>query len=232
MALKKYKHLFFDLDRTLWDFERNSTETITDLLESLDLKNKNIGNAHDFLNVYKSKNQELWLAYRQGKISKDKLRQERFHQAFLHFELNDPELALHFNDKYVEICSSKPHLLPNAKEVLRYLDEHYMMHIITNGFVEAQYVKIKNTGLENYFKQVVVSDGLGYRKPDKRIFHHAMKLAGASQKDSLMIGDDYDADIVGARAIGIDQVYFKPMHEKPKEATFEITDLKELLEFL
>ena len=230
--MKKYKHLFFDLDRTLWDFERNSTETIKDLHGTLGLPSIMKANAHEFLEVYKIKNRQLWAEYRHGHITKDELRQERFHQAFLHFELNDPELALHFNDKYVEMCSAKPHLLPDTMEVLNYLDDHYMMHIITNGFVEAQQVKMKNTGLENYFKEVVVSDGLGYRKPDKRIFYHAMSLAGASQEVSLMIGDDYEADVLGARAIGMDQVYLRGKNEASKEATYEITELKELLEFL
>lgn len=230
--MKKYKHLFFDLDRTLWDFEKNSTETITDLHSSLELEKRNVAEASEFLRIYKIKNQELWMQYRHGKISKDKLRQERFHQAFLHFELNDPELALHFNDKYVEMCSSKPHLLPGTMDVLNYLDDKYFLHIITNGFIEAQAVKMKSTGLENYFKEVIVSDGLGYRKPDKRIFHHAMKLAGANQRDSLMIGDDYEADILGAKNIGMDQVYLRPETSPSKEATFEIAELKELLAFL
>jgi putative hydrolase of the HAD superfamily len=230
--VKKYKHLFFDLDRTLWDFERNSTETIMDLHEIHGLEDKNVGSASDFLEIYKIKNQDLWVKYRHGEISKNELRSERFHQAFLHYELNDPELALHFNDKYVEMCSSKPHLLDGTIEVLNYLDDKYFLHIITNGFVEAQSVKMKNTGLENYFKEVIVSDGLGYRKPDERIFYHAMELAGAKLEESLMIGDDYEADILGAKNIGMDQVYLRPIKEVSKEATFEITELKELLEFL
>lgn len=230
--MKKYKHLFFDLDRTLWDFDKNSTETIMDLHEIHGMESKNVGNAADFLEVYKVKNEALWVQYRHGKITKNELRQERFHQAFLHFELNDPELALHFNDKYVEMCSAKPHLLPGTIDVLNYLDDKYMLHIITNGFVEAQSVKMKNTGLENYFKEVIVSDGLGYRKPDERIFYHAMKLAGANKEESLMIGDDYQADIVGARKIGMDQVFLRPEKDILKEATFEISELKELLEIL
>lgn len=232
IALKNYEHIFFDLDRTLWDFERNSYETLFDLHQDLNLKDKNITAAEDFIQVYKSKNRDLWVLYRKGLISKDELRRERFHQALLHFNLNDPELAVHINDLYVANCSSKPHLLPHTKEVLDYLSKTYHLHIITNGFIEAQSVKMKSTGLENYFKAVIVSDGLGYRKPDKRIFHHALKLAGANQKNSLMIGDDYEADIIGARKVGMDQIFLNIDNQQNHKATFEVGNLLELKEIL
>ncbi len=226
--MKSYKHLFFDLDRTLWDFERNSSETIKDLHTHFELQDRKAHNPNEFIEVYKKKNAELWKEYRHGKITKDELRAERFHQAFLHFEINDPQLALKFNDHYVEMCSSKPHLLPNTLEILEYLDDKYFLHIITNGFIEAQSVKMKSSGLENYFKEVIVSDGLGYRKPDKRIFHHAMKLADANQRNSIMIGDDYEADILGAKAIGMDQIYITNDRSTEQTATHIITDLIEL----
>lgn len=230
--MSKYQHLFFDLDRTLWDFERNSKETVFDLFSQLQLENKMDCSAEDFLNIYQEKNAALWALYRDQKIDKQTLREERFFQAMQYFGLENKKLALEFNDAYVQTCSSKPHLLPYAHDVLNYLNDNYSLHIITNGFVEAQEVKMKNAGLENYFDVVIVSDGLGFRKPDKRIFHHALKSAQAKQKESLMIGDDYLADIVGAKKVGIDQAYLADSHNNQEKATYKIVNLLDLKQIL
>lgn len=226
--MKQYKHLFFDLDRTLWDFERNSHETIYELFFDLSINEKSGAEVDEFIRTYKEKNAELWEDYRDGRVTKDELRAERFNRALKEYDINDPKLALRFNDEYVKLCSSKPNLIPDALEVLNYLKPKYKLHIITNGFVEAQEVKIKNSGLESYFDVVVVSDGLGYKKPDKRIFYHALKLANATQNESVMIGDDYGPDVIGAKSIGMDQVYFTETIKGNEDATHVISELIEL----
>lgn len=230
--MKKYKHLFFDLDRTLWDFDKNSEEAISDLFDKHGLKLK-LGVDFDiFYQEYKGINHELWAVYRMGQITKDELRLQRFHNTFREFNYNNPVLALSFNDDYVALCSSKANLIPHSIEILDYLKPKYIMHVITNGFVEAQQVKIDNSGLAYYFDEIVVSDGLGYRKPDKRIFDYAFQKSGATAENSIMIGDDYGPDVLGAKGVGMDQIYFTKELQKDEEATFVIHSLLELKNIL
>ena len=198
--MKKYKHIFWDLDRTLWDFDRNSEEAISDLYLKHRLELKLEVEFKRFFHEYLAINHDLWDVYRKGNITKDELRLQRFHNTFQVFGYNDPVFALSFNDDYVALCSSKSNLIPHSKEVLDYLKPNYTMHVITNGFVEAQEVKIVNSGLDVYFDQVIVSDGLGYRKPDQRIFDYAFKKSGAIAENSIMIGDDYGPDVLGAKS--------------------------------
>ncbi|MBL4710752.1 MAG: YjjG family noncanonical pyrimidine nucleotidase [Flavobacteriales bacterium] len=230
--MKKYKHLFFDLDRTLWDFDRNSEEAICDLFNKHGLQLKLKVKFDVFYKEYKGKNHELWSVYRMGQITKDELRLQRFHHTFREFSYNDPVFALKFNDDYVALCSSKSNLMPYALEILDYLKPNYTMHIITNGFVEAQQVKIDKSGLDYYFNEVVVSDGLGYKKPDRRIFDYAMRVAGAKVDESIMIGDDYGPDIMGAKAVGMDQVFLTKKAEKNQGSTFVIHSLLDLKKIL
>lgn len=229
---RKYKHLFFDLDRTLWNFDRNSTEAILELFEYHQLDGKLQVGFDDFLKLYKIKNDELWVQYRNGKVQKDELRQQRFYRSFMAFGYDNAPLALQFNNDYVMASSSKKNLLEGANEMLDYLSKDYHLHIITNGFQEAQYRKLENCNIRNYFDAVVVSDGLGFKKPDQRIFHHAMKMANAKNANSLMIGDDYASDILGAKNVGIDQVYIDIERNNNKEATYTISKLIELKDIL
>lgn len=229
---KKYKHIFFDLDRTLWDFEKNSMEALSNLFDDYQLKERNIPLAEEFIKVYKRINSQLWVEYRDGKITKDELRKRRFHEAFLNYQLDEPDTALEFNDRYIEICTQKTHLIPGAVEVLEYLNNKYHLHIITNGFLETQEVKLEKTGIKDYFKAIIISDGLGYLKPDKRIFDYALKQAEAEIEDSVMIGDDYESDILGAKEIGMDQVYLQVEENDSRTATYKIADLQELIGIL
>lgn len=230
--MKKYKHIFWDLDRTLWDFDKNSEEAIRDLYSKRKLQQKLGVPFSDFYAEYIQINHGLWAAYRKGEVTKDELRLRRFHHSMEKFEYSDSVFALSFNDDYVALCSSKSNLITHSLEVLDYLEPHYNMHVITNGFVEAQQVKINNSGLHKYFKQVIVSDGLGYRKPDKRIFDYAFEKSGATAENSIMIGDDYGPDVLGAKAMGMDQVYFTKELQKGEEATFVIGNLLELKNIL
>lgn len=232
MKQKKYQHLFFDLDRTLWDFERNSAEAIEDLYKKHKMEEKLKVSFPEFFKVYSLVNDELWAQYRKGDVVKDELRQQRYLLSFQHFGYDDAPLALLFNDEYVATSSSKTHLLLHAVEVLEYLNEKYDLHVITNGFVEAQNVKLDNCDIRKYFKVIIISDGMGFRKPDKRIFHHAMKEAGAKSANSLMIGDDYGPDVLGAKAVGMDQVYLCADTKAGQRATYIISDLLELKSFL
>jgi putative hydrolase of the HAD superfamily len=229
-----YKHLFFDLDRTLWDFEKNSNEVLLELYQHYDLLTKGIVDSKVFIERYKHHNEKLWDLYRQNKIEKDKLRDERFKITLEEFGINSPELAANLGADYVAHCPKKTNLLPYVHSTLNYLKDRYALHIITNGFEEVQYEKLENSNLIDYFEQIITSEQVGFKKPSLQIFKFSMLKACAKPSDSLMIGDDLHADILGAKDIGMAQVFFNPLkHEHSNsEITYEINCLSELEEIL
>lgn len=231
--MKKYEHLFFDLDHTLWDFDTNSKETLSDLYEKYSLKNELKVETHDFVKTYLRINEEKWKLYRKGLINKERLRKERFFETFMSFGMNDEKFSHQFEVEYIDLCPHKTALIPHSLEILDYLKDKYQLHIITNGFSEIQEIKLSKSGLKPYFDKIISSDEVGVNKPAAKIFMESLKWAGASRNESLMIGDNLGADIVGARNCGIDQVYFNPDSVFHKEkVSYEITHLKALEEIL
>jgi putative hydrolase of the HAD superfamily len=227
-----YEHLFFDLDHTLWDFEKNSSETLCEIFSQYELHST----GHDFETFhskYKVVNKDLWADYRKNKIDKAYLRDNRFYFSLQKIGVNDKLLANRISDHYLEHSPKKGYLFPHTHEVLAYLANKYQLHIITNGFKEAQVVKIETCGLTNYFKEIIISEEVGFNKPDKRIFNHALEITSSTTTNALMIGDDLESDIIGAKNAGINQVFFNP-HQTPhsEEVTHEIKSLNELNSFL
>lgn len=229
---KKYKHLFFDLDHTLWDFETNSEETLKELFETFKL-NKYFDDFDDFHSRYESHNLYLWSQYRKGKIDKKTLNTQRFYLPFNDVGFDDITIAKQFADQYVTISPTKTRLFPNTIHVLDQLKPHYQMHIITNGFKEVQSKKLKNSGLSPYFKNIYISELIGVQKPNPYFFDYFIRSCNASKKESLVIGDSLEADIEGAINAGIDQVFFNSKGLKhEKKITHEIDNLAELIEIL
>ena len=229
----RYRHLFFDLDRTLWDMEKNARETLGELFHRYGLQQRGIESESVFIEHYNRYNDLLWDRYRRGVIDKATLRALRFKQTLAHFGVHDAELADVFDKDYISEAPKKKNLVPGAKELLENLHAKYTLHVITNGFPEVQHHKIAHSGLEPFFDIVITSEGCGYSKPDKRIFNYALKKAKAAPAEALMIGDDLHVDIIGARNAGWHQVFFNPAagaHDE--QVTFEITKLDELQEIL
>ena len=206
MRLSPYKHIFFDLDRTLWDFDRNSSETIHELFFKYKL-DRFIKNPEDFIQVYHEVNLQLWSFYRKGEMTKDILRTKRFRKSLAHFGIKDEELAEKIGADYLDISPNKTLLVPHAREILDYLQPGYCLHIITNGFLTTQQIKLKNCQLDQYFQSLTTSEVVGHNKPRPEIFHQALSSVNARKKESLMIGDDLEVDILGARKFGIDQFF-------------------------
>ncbi len=230
--MKKYKHLFFDLDRTLWDFEKNSVKVLETIFEKREL-DKVFPDFNTFVKIYKAHNEHLWDLYKLRKIKKEELRNERFLLTLKDFGVNDAILAEHMGDDYVELSPLQTILFPDTIAVLDNLKAKYQLYVITNGFVEVQYKKLKNSGLDSYFDRVITSEEAKASKPKPEIFHAALSAANAKKTESLMIGDDLENDILGAKKFGLDQVYFNPSKENHQEiVTFEISKLKELIEIL
>jgi len=231
--MKKYKHIFFDLDKTLWDFDKNSLETFSDIFSKHKLKERGIPSLSDFLNIYTEHNLRLWDQYRKGEIEKKELSYKRFDLSLIDFGIIDIELAKAIGADYIYLSPLKTNLFPEARETLEYLSAKYSLHIITNGFEEVQYRKIKASDLNQYFDKVTTSEEAGCKKPDPRIFEYALDKANAKASESLMIGDDIEVDIIGARNTGIDQVLFNYLMIQHNEiVSHEITNLKELRDFL
>jgi len=230
---KSYKHIFFDLDRTLWDFDASANEAFYNIYERFELKNKGVGSVSSFKDYYNHHNEILWSQYREGSLSKKVLRGLRFRLTLNEFGVDDEELAQQIGIHYVKISPLLVHLFPNAFQILDYLHPKYQLHIITNGFSEVQFTKLKVSGLDKYFKEVITSEEAGVKKPDPQIFEFAFNKAETNANVSLMIGDDFNVDIIGAKTIGMDQVLFDPERESRQNGvTYYINDLIELKKFL
>ena len=230
---KQYRHIFFDLDHTLWDFDKNAEETLHELYLLHKLGDIGLNSADLFIETYTVNNHRLWRDYHLGNITKEELRQARFNQTFIDLGVHPDVIPIGFEDAYVQLCPTKTNLFPHAHETLSYLQSKYTLHLISNGFKESQDVKIGNTGIGKYFKYVVLSEMAGVNKPDKAIFQYALDLAGASKGESIMIGDSLEADIYGALNFGMDAVYFNPLNaEKPEDVPLQINHLRELVGLL
>lgn len=231
--MKKYKHLFFDLDRTLWDFDKNSEATLFELFTNFVLPYNCKIAFSDFLSQYRQINNELWEEYRQGTISKEMLNVKRFSKTLLAFNCQNLNSAQPMADYYVEESPKKTLLFPHTIELLDYLYTKYTLHVITNGFEEIQYRKLKNSNLEKYFTCVITSEAAGAKKPDAKIFEFALTSASAAISESLMIGDDIEVDILGAQAIGMDALFVNYFNEEfNQESIQSVNSLKELMDLL
>jgi putative hydrolase of the HAD superfamily len=228
-SLKKYKHLFFDLDRTLWDFDAAAEVAFERIYDKYDLKSLGIPSAHEFHEVYHPLNEQLWVLYRADQITKDDLNRTRFMKPLEHYGIHDIELADHLSKDYVYWSPRIVRLVPGTMELLDYLKPKYHLHLITNGFQEVQHTKLSGSGLEPYFETLTVSEEVGVKKPNPEIFYYALRKAHATAEESLVIGDEMAVDIDGARAASIDQIFFNPSGESVEgERTYEVRNLLEI----
>lgn len=232
--MKQYKHLFFDLDHTLWDFEMNAKETLQDLYLKHDLLERGIENFDDFFEKYSFHNTRLWDKYTKGLIKQDELRWKRMWLALLEYKIADEVLSKMLSVEFLDTLPSKKNLFPYTFEILDYLKgKNYTMHLVTNGFENVQYNKIKHSNLASYFEQVITSEASNSLKPNKEIFDFALQKAGANANETIMIGDNLDADIQGGINAGLDTVFVNHLNVNPHvKATYEIFHLKELEQIL
>ncbi|HEY4786630.1 MAG TPA: YjjG family noncanonical pyrimidine nucleotidase [Bacteroidales bacterium] len=228
-----YHHLYFDLDRTLWDYEANASEALLEVYEEFGLQPV-FGQFENFWNSFNKYNDALWNQYQKGMLKKEVLRVRRFELALLDYKTNNKELAVTLNNTFLNISPRKPGLVDGANEVLEYLkSKSYHMYILTNGFTQIQEIKMKASGLSPYFEKMFTTENTKSHKPKRAIFEHALKSVHARKAESLMIGDDLEVDILGARNFGMDQVYFNPTKTPHKEkVTYEISNLLELKNIL
>jgi len=221
--------IFFDLDHTLWDFEKNSELTFKKIFNSIGIKIS----LNNFLEIYKPINHKFWKLYRENKISRDKLRHERLKITFLklNFKIDNNQIVK-ISEMYINYLSSFSFLYEGAFDLLDYLNKKYSLHIISNGFEEVQRQKIKNSGLKKYFDNIFTSERVGYKKPDIKIFDYALKKVNIKPHSSVMIGDSKEADIIGALNVGINAIHFNSHNEPLHELCIIVKSLKEIKFFL
>ena len=229
MKIENIKHVFFDLDHTLWDFDKNSALTFQKIF---DMHNVDVQFA-DFIKVYEPINLRYWKLYRDEQIDKTSLRYGRLKDAF--DELNyyiDDELINQLSIDYITHLGTFNHLFEGTVDLLDYLYPKYELHIITNGFEEVQLRKMTSSNINHYFKTITNSEIAGVKKPNPIIFDHALKVANAKPDESIMIGDSYEADILGALNVGYDVIFFNYNNQKIEPKVKQVRDLFQIKMYL
>lgn len=230
---RKYKCVFFDLDHTLWDYEKNAEETLRELYESFNLLSYGIPDSASLYQRFKTVNLALWDLYDRNLCDQAHIRTQRFKQILDHFSVGDIDLSERLSVNYLDICPTKNHLIPHAQDVLDYLAGRYEMTVVTNGFEEIQNIKLSSGNLHRYFRHIVTSQRAGYKKPSGKIFEFAMNANGVKSHETVMIGDNLVTDIGGARGAQIDTIFLNRDQVNHSEViNHEITCLSELKNIL
>ncbi len=223
------KHVFFDLDHTLWDFESNSEKTFKYIFD----KNSIEVSFHKFSEIYKEINEKYWKLYREDKVTKSELRYVRLKDSFdeMNYEIDDADIDI-LAEEYILYLANYNALLMGAKEILEYLKPKYKIHIITNGFEEVQYRKLKNSLILPYFTQIVSSEKVGVKKPNPKIFNYALDLSDANPEESVMIGDNFEADILGAKNVGMHTIFCEFNGNEIPDEGLTVLKLEDLRQYL
>ncbi|GAA4278180.1 YjjG family noncanonical pyrimidine nucleotidase [Aquimarina mytili] len=223
------KHIFFDLDHTLWDFDKNSSLAFEMLFEKFNVNLQ----IDDFIEKYQPINMKYWKLYREERVSKKHLRRNRLIEAFTAFGIEfHIDTIDTMSDDYIDFLPLNNYLIDGTKELLEYLKPKYEMHIITNGFKEVQNNKLASSGIKHYFKTITNSEEVGVKKPNPFIFEHAIRVSGADITNSVMIGDNYEADILGAQAFGLKTICFNYHKEKLPKQNIQVSELKQIKKLL
>lgn len=227
--MKHINHIFFDLDHTLWDFETNS-----DIAFKTTFQKNNVNvSLEKFLNYYRPINQKYWKLYREDRVSKSELRYGRLNDTFKKINMKVPdELIENLAIDYIDVLPNSNVLFEGAHDILEHLQTNYQLHIITNGFNEVQYKKMDQSDLTKYFKTIITSEDAGVKKPNPTIFKYALAQTNAVSRESIMIGDNWEADIMGAKGAGFDVIYCNFNKEAVSSNIKSVSNLLEIKKYL
>lgn len=226
----KYRNIFFDLDDTLWNFTENAYDSFVEVYNQHQL-GRYFDSFDHFYGLYKECNTQLWIDYGNGEITKEELNKQRFYYPLEKVGVCDLQLSNSYANDFFKLIPTKTKLLPYAKELLEYLFGKYRLFILSNGFKELQYIKMRSSGIDHYFEKVILSDDIQIHKPHPEIFNFALSSTQSLLNQSLMIGDSWEADIVGAKGIGMDQLFLN--HSCREELsflpTYSVSNLKDVV---
>jgi len=226
--MKNIRHIFFDLDNTLWDHRKNAELTLKDIFAREKIKEIHHLDFEEFHKEYFTINEDLWAKIRDGKIDKEYLRRHRFYDSFLFFGIDDFELSQRFEHHFLDEILQYNELVSGAVEILEYLSKKYTLHILSNGFKEVTSRKAELSRIENYFETITSADEINIRKPQPEIYKYALQKANAAKEESVMIGDDWIADVEGAESFGIKAVFFDVFDDDFETEILTIKKLEEL----
>ncbi|OBW41685.1 Pyrimidine 5'-nucleotidase YjjG [Chryseobacterium sp. MOF25P] len=225
----KIQHIFFDLDNTLWDHRRNAYLTIKDLFDKEEIALKYNLDFEEFHSVYHEINERLWEQIRDGEIDKEYLRKHRFYDTFKRFGIDNLELSMYFEEHFLDKILNYNHLVEGAQYILDYLKaKNYTLHIISNGFQEVTERKCILSKIDHYFQTITSADSVGVRKPNPAIFEYSLGLSNAKKEESILIGDDWIADVIGAQQFGMDVIFFDVLNENKDVENLKV--IKHLLQ--
>lgn len=229
----KYKNLFIDLDDTIWDFTGNSRKVYKILYEKFSYGDY-FESFEQYIDIFERKNEELWLKYGAGDITKEELNHGRFTYPLTVAGVSDTSIANDYMNNALEMMPTMTGLVEGALDLLEYLAPKYNLYILSNGFRELQSGKMKSACVEGFFKKVILSEDIKVHKPNREIFHFALSATQSSFSDSIMIGDNIETDIRGARDAGLDQIYFNRWGKEnlPFTPTYEVGSLNEIKNIL
>ncbi|MBO3698990.1 YjjG family noncanonical pyrimidine nucleotidase [Roseivirga sp. E12] len=231
--MRNYKHIFFDLDHTLWDYDANAREALYELYERYGFGQLGLFEKELLADTFFEVNEGLWDLYNRSEIQRRDIRERRFPAIFQKLDASLEHMPYRIEEEYIALAPTKNRTFEAAHEVLDYLNEKYMLHIITNGFDDIQATKLQSSQLDQYFDVVITSESSKMRKPDPRIFELALDKTDAALEESIMIGDNLNADIAGAVNVGMDHVWFNPNKiSTDRSVQHEIQNLIELKSIL
>jgi putative hydrolase of the HAD superfamily len=230
--MKKYEHIIFDLDHTLWDYERNSRITVNHLFQKHELEQLLKCSFTDYFKVYTLNTNRLWDLYNKKKINQKTLRKKRLEMVFTHFGYRSPNLEKELERSYIETCPYSPHLIDHTQDVLSELFNNHQLHLLTNGFKITQDIKLKTTDIKRFFQNIITSDDSGYSKPSYEAYNFLHQKLNAEKGNCLMVGDNLSSDIKGANDFGYDTCFFSPKGASSGYATYKINKLHRLLELV
>lgn len=230
----KYRHLFFDLDHTLWDFDANAKESLAELYIFFELESKFISPFEIFYRTYLKHNEILWDRFEKGYITSEELKWKRMWRTLMDFRIGDEKLAKEMSAKFLEILPTKKRVFDYTFEILDYLTQKkYSLHLITNGFEKTQWMKLNNSSLAKYFTHVITSEVSNSMKPQKEIFEYALKKTNGKIEECIMIGDNQQADIQGALNAGMDTIFVNHIKAnstiKPTHTIYHLKELESIL---
>lgn len=226
----KIKHIFFDLDNTLWDTDKNSKLTLQKMFDDMQVREKYKIDFSDFYTKYYYRNEHLWALYRQEKVTKNDILGHRFTDTFLELGIDDKHICDYFNEYFISKVVENNNLVDYAEETLKYLKQKgYDLHIVSNGFIEPTERKVKDTPIKNYISTLTSGEEINKRKPAKEVFELSLKKAQAKAEESSFVGDDWEGDIIGGKNVGMFPVFFDYKQEG-KYTQKEIPVIKELRE--